>query len=67
MEYLNLSTQTMSSLVIAEITGKQHYNVMRDIRSLLEQGVSQSNFGLSSYRQPQPKGGYKEVPCYQLT
>jgi len=60
-------TDRMSSLVIAEITGKQHYNVIRDIRNLLGQGVSQLNFELSSYKQPQPKGGYKEVPCYQLT
>ncbi|SFG12820.1 Rha family transcriptional regulator [Prevotella sp. KH2C16] len=57
----------MTSLEIAEVTGKQHAHVMRDIRSLLEQGVSQSNFGLSSYQQPQPNGGYKEVPCYNLT
>lgn len=57
----------ISSLDIAEVTGKQHAHVMRDIRKLLEQGVSQSNFGLSSYQQPQPNGGIKEVPCYKLT
>lgn len=57
----------MSSLEIAELTGKQHAHVMRDIRNLLEQGVSESNFGLSSYNQPQPNGGYKKVDCYELT
>ena len=57
----------MTSIEIAEVTGKQHAHVMRDIRSILSQGVSESNFGLSSYKQPQPKGGYKEVPCYNLT
>lgn len=62
-----LSKQTMSSLEIAELTGKQHAHVMRDIRNLLEQGVSESNFGLSSYNQPQPNGGYKKVDCYELT
>ena len=60
MADLILSKQTMSSLEIAELTGKQHAHVMRDIRNLLEQGVSESNFGLSSYNQPQPNGGYKK-------
>lgn len=59
--------QTMSSLQIAELTGKRHANVMRDISNLLEQGVSELNFELSSYQQAQPNGGYKDVPCYQLT
>lgn len=61
------NASTMSSLQIAELTGKQHSHIMRDIRNLLEQGVSESNFGLSSYQQMQPNGGYKEVACYNLT
>lgn len=63
----NSENKGLSSLEVATLTGKQHAHVMRDIRNLLEQGVSQSNFGLSSYQQPQPKGGYKDVPCYHLT
>lgn len=70
-EILNPSAITdnkgMTSIEIAEVTGKEHKNVMRDIRSILSQGVSQLNFELSSYKQPQPKGGYKDVPCYNLT
>ena len=38
--------ETMTSLEIAEVTGKEHKHVMRDIRVLLMQGVSGSNFGL---------------------
>lgn len=59
--------ETMTSKEVAELTGKQHSNVMRDIRSLLEQGVSQCNFELSSYKQNQPNGGVKDVPMYVLT
>ena len=57
----------MTSLEIAEVTGKQHSNVMRDIRNILAKGVSQFNFELSSYKQPQPHGGFKEIPCFNLT
>lgn len=57
----------MTSLEIANVTGKNHRDVMRDIRNLLDKGVSQRNFALSSYKQPQPNGGYKDVPCYNLT
>lgn len=39
---------TMSSLEIAKETGKSHAHIMRDIRNLLVQGVSESNFGLSN-------------------
>lgn len=62
-----VADQRMTSLVIAEVTGKKHAHVMRDIQNLLAQGVSQSNFGLSSYTQDQPNGGTKQVPMYSLT
>lgn len=39
----------MTSLEIAEVTGKQHQHVLRDIDGILRQGVDVSNFGLTSY------------------
>ena len=55
--------QGMTSLQIAEVTGKNHAHVMRDIRNLLEQGVNESNFGLVEYKDK--KGETR--PMYNLT
>lgn len=54
---------TMSSLQIAEVTGKRHDAVLRDIRNLLEQGVGRHNFVESSYLNSQNK----MQPCYSMT
>lgn len=56
-------TDTMTSLEIAEITGKKHAHVMRDIRLLIEQGVNGSNFGLVNYKDK--KGEVR--PMFELT
>lgn len=57
--------QTMTSLQIAEVTGKQHSNVMRDIRNILEQleDKAQFKFELGTY---QDANGQNR-PCYILT
>lgn len=64
---LAVVTQSMSSLQIAEVTGKRHDAILRDIRKLLEQGVQAHNFVESHYEQILPTGGKKQIPCYDLT
>lgn len=52
----------ISSLEIAEITGKPHGNVLQDIRRILDEaGIGQQEF-LSSYTNAQNK----QQPCYLL-
>ena len=63
LEVLTGHKETMTSLEIAEVTGKEHKNVMRDIRNILEQGVNQLNFELVEY--PDKKGELR--PCYNIT
>ena len=53
----------MTSLEIAELTGKEHDKVCRDIDNLLEQGVSPANFGESEYTNERGK----TYRCYVLT
>ncbi len=61
--------QTMTSLEIAELTGKQHKNVMQAIRNMEPawEKTCGLKFQLTSRTIVQPNGGTREVPCYQLT
>ena len=61
--------QTMTSLEIAELTGKQHKNVMQAIRNMEPawEKICGLKFQLTSRTIVQPNGGTREVPCYQLT
>ena len=60
---LNIGKETMTSLEIAEVTGKRHSDVMRDIRSIIAQGVAERNFALGSYKDK----NNQQRPCYALT
>ena len=59
----------MTSLEIAELTGKQHFHVMEAIRKMEPawEKTCKSKFRLTSRTITQPNGGTREVPCYQLT
>ena len=61
--------QTMTSLEIAELTGKQHFHVMEAIRKMEPawERICKSKFRLTSRIVEQPNGGTREVPCYSLT
>ena len=61
--------QTITSLEIAELTGKQHKDVLKAIRNMEPswEKVCGRNFALTSRTIVQPNGGTREVPCYQLT
>ena len=63
------NVQHMTSLEIAELTGKQHKHVMEAIRKMEPAWVKicGSNFRLTSRTIVQPNGGTREVPCYSLT
>lgn len=62
-----LGTSGMSSIDVANVTGKQHAHIMRDIRNLLERGVQKSNFGLSFTIRELPNGGSKKEAFYKMT
>ena len=65
----NDNNQTMTSLEIAELTGKQHNYLMKAIRKMEPawEKVSQGKFAQSSRMVVQPNGGVREFPCYVLT
>lgn len=63
-----MTSQTMTSIQISELIGKQHKDVLRDIRDEAEKlaagGIDgKRKFALSSYQTEQNK----ELPCYVLT
>lgn len=61
--------ERITSLEIAELTGKAHKNVMRDIRNMEKawENVCGLKFELTSRMVKMPKGGTREVSCYILS
>ena len=59
---------TTTSLKIAEVFGKLHKNVIRDIESLqVPDNWRKLNFEPSSATQKMPNGGTKNIPMYSIT
>ena len=65
----SMNAQRMTSLEIAEVTGKPHNDVLKAIRKMEQawEKVCQGKFSLTSRTVAQPNGGEREVPCYSLT
>lgn len=61
--------ETMTtSLKVAEVFGKSHKNVLRDIASLeCSAGFRELNFELSSFSVKTGNGTIREYPCYNMT
>ena len=64
----DLETATITSLEVAEMTGKTHYNLLRSIASY-EKHFTELNFELSSYFQPSTyvDASGKENKSYNIT
>lgn len=61
--------QTMSSLQIAEVSGRLHKDVLRAIRTMEPawEKVQGRKFALTFITRELPNGGSKQEPCYELT
>ena len=68
MKALQLKNKTLTSIEVAEMVGKEHHKLLRDIKTYVEQ-LGQSNFGYtdffieSTYKSSQNK----KLPCYLIT
>lgn len=62
-ELTALGNETITSMEVAELTGKRHADVIRDIRGLLKQGVAERNFASGNYLDK----NNQNRPCYSLT
>lgn len=58
----------MTTLEIAEVTGKNHKDVMRAIRNMESpwENICERKFALTSQKEEMPNGGTREEPCYSL-
>ena len=67
-EMLN-SKEYITSIEIAELTGKQHKDVMKAIRTMEPAWEAERGrkFSLSQIREKIANNGYKLRPCYLLT
>lgn len=52
----------LTSLEVARLFGKNHRDIMRDIRKILSSGIGLRNFAQSSYKNLQ----HRKQPCFNI-
>ena len=69
MSGTQMEEQRMTSLDIAQVTGKPHNDVLKAIRKMEEawEKVHEGKFSLMQIRMQLPNGGYRLIPAYSLT
>ena len=69
IQLINSLEQTMSSFEIAQITGKRHFHIMRDIRELnkVYEKLHQSKIGYMLKITELPNGAKRKDPYFELT
>lgn len=60
---LTNTVRTMSSLEIADLTGKNHADVLRDIKKIL----AEADIGESKFAGTYLSSQNKQLPCFNLT
>lgn len=65
---MNQLENTLTSLEVAEMVGRRHDQVIRDIRKITEQLNAHKNVGVDYFTEDTYKDGKGEIrPCYRLT
>lgn len=64
---MNQIENTLTSLEVAEMVGRDHNNVLKDIRNIIEQIGEVKNYQSYFVEDTYKNSQNKELPCYRLT
>ena len=68
MKALQIRNKTLTSIEVAEMVGKEHHKLLRDIKTYIEQ-LGKSNFGYTDFfiESNYESSQNKKLPCYLIT